>query len=46
MFRCNIGAMNRSFYGRKEAKELGKKVELNIKATMNERWVNDFLFNA
>ena len=23
-------------------KELGKKVELNIKATMDERWVNDF----
>lgn len=35
-------AMNRSFYGREEAKEFGKKVELNIKATMNERWVNDF----
>ena len=34
--------MKRSFYGRKEMKELGKKVELNIKATMDERWVNDF----
>ena len=34
--------MNRSFYGRKEMKELGKKVELNIKVTMDERWVNDF----
>ena len=34
--------IKRSFYGRKEMKELGKKVELNIKVTMDERWVNDF----
>ena len=37
---CDL--IERSFYGRKEMKELGKKVELNIKATMDERWVNDF----